>query len=78
MKLSRFSQYKKFQKVNRPLDPPRKIEWGRVAKINDRVETAHGFGTVIEISDDRYLIALDGQLGRVWERLMSLKFVSSK
>ena len=78
MKQFRSSPYKGFEKINRPLDPPRKKVGGRVVKINDRVETAHGFGTVVEISGDRYLIALDEQLGRVWERLSSLKFITSK
>jgi|GEM_PF-2190043 len=78
MRQSRFSPYKRFQKIDRPLDPPRKMVGHLAVKINDRVETAHGAGTVVKISDDRYLIALDGQLGKVWERLRSLKFVPSK
>lgn len=78
MKQSRFSPYKRFQKIDRPLDPPRKRAGHAVVKINDRVETAHGIGTVVKITDDRYLIALDGQLGKVWERLGSLKFMPRK
>lgn len=78
MRQFRSSPYKRFEKINRPLDPPRKIAGGRVIKINDRVETAHGLGTVIEISEDRYLIALDDQLGRVWERLRSLTVIPAK
>jgi hypothetical protein len=73
MKQSRFSTYKSYKTINRPLDPPRKTTGQAHVKINDRVTTPHGNGTVIEISLDRYLIALDGQLAQVWERLSSLK-----
>lgn len=51
------------REIDRPLDPPGKLVGGRIVRINDRVETAHGLRTVIEISNDRYLIALDGQEG---------------
>ena len=73
MKQSRFSTYKSYKSINRPLDPPRKATGQIQVKVNDRVRTPHGNGTVVEISLDRYLIALDGQIARVWERLSSLK-----
>jgi hypothetical protein len=78
MKQARFTQYKKIQSIIRPLDPPRKRPGDVLVKLNDRVETAHGPGRVIEIAEDRYLIELDGQIARVWERLSSLKFVRPK
>lgn len=73
MKQSRFSTYKNYKAINRPLDPPRKTVGQIHVKINDRVRTPHGNGTVIEISLDRCLIALDGQIAQVWERLSSIK-----
>lgn len=42
-------------------------------KLNDRVMTPSGVGTVVEISDDMYLIDLENQLANVWERLSSLR-----
>lgn len=76
MRQSRFSTYKRLQKVDRPLDPPKKRAGQLGVKLHDRVETAHGVGTVVEIAGDRYLIALDGQLAKVWERLASLKRIA--
>ena len=78
VKQSRYISVKRGSTKDRPLDPQRKTTEYRVVKLSDRVETAHGPGTVIEIEGDRYLIALDGQIARVWERLNSLKVVSSK
>ncbi|MCE5242711.1 MAG: hypothetical protein ABFD98_00915 [Syntrophobacteraceae bacterium] len=76
MKRNKCTYSKSGYKVDRPLDPPRKIQGTPGIKVNDRVSTPHGFGTVVEISGDRFLVALDGQIGRVWERLSSLKSVS--
>lgn len=42
-------------------------------KIGDRMATFHGSGTVVEISGELCLVDLDGQLGRLWERLSNLK-----
>lgn len=42
-------------------------------KINDRVQTPSGVGVVVEISDNMYLVDLDNQLAKVWERLTSIK-----
>jgi hypothetical protein len=78
MKQARYTQYKKIHSINRPLDPPRKRPGDILVKLNDRVETAHGPGKVIQIADDRYLIELDGQIARVWERVSSLKVVPPK
>ena len=78
MRESRFSPYKRVQKAKRPLDPPSKTAAYFVVKINDRVQTPHGSGKVIEISDDRYLVALEGQIARVWERINSLKVLPAK
>jgi hypothetical protein len=78
MRESRFSPYKRVQTKNRSLDPPRKMAAHFVVKINDQVQTPHGFGKVIEIADDLYLVALEGQIARVWERISSLKVLPSK
>lgn len=42
-------------------------------KISERVWTPSGMGTVVEISEDMYLIDLENQVANVWERLSSLK-----
>ena len=78
MRESRFLPYKRVQKTNRPFDPPTKTAAHFVVKINDRVQTPHGSGKVIEISNDLYLVALEGQIARVWERISSLKVLPSK
>lgn len=44
-------------------------------KIGDRVRTAHGEGTIIELKEEKYLVALDGQAGRLWEKEWGLKKV---
>jgi superfamily I DNA/RNA helicase len=44
--------------------PPRKKPF----KVGDRVKTSHGTGTVIEIDGEKYLVALDGQTARLWEK----------
>jgi superfamily I DNA/RNA helicase len=49
--------------------PPRK----RSFKVGDRVRTVHGEGIIIEISCEKYLVALDGQQGRLWEKEWGLK-----
>jgi len=78
MRETRFSRYKRVQTTNRPFNPPRKMAGHLVVKINDQVETPHGSGKVIEIANDLYLIALEGQIARVWERINSLKVLPSK
>ena len=42
-------------------------------KLNDRVQIPNGVGIVVEISGDMYLIDLENQLAKVWERLTSIK-----
>ncbi len=42
-------------------------------KLNERVQIPNGIGTVVEISGDMYLIDLENQLAKVWERLTSIK-----
>jgi hypothetical protein len=37
------------------------------------VQIPNGVGTVVEISGDMYLIDLENQLAKVWERLTSIK-----
>ncbi|MEW6663585.1 MAG: UvrD-helicase domain-containing protein [Thermodesulfobacteriota bacterium] len=49
--------------------PPRKKPF----KIGDRVRTGHGKGTVIETAGEKYLVALDGQTGRLWQKEWRLK-----
>ncbi|MBW1985462.1 MAG: hypothetical protein JRI53_12140, partial [Deltaproteobacteria bacterium] len=42
-------------------------------KIGDRVRTSHGIGTVAEIDDEKYLVDLDGQAARLWEKAWGLR-----
>jgi len=42
-------------------------------KLNQRVRIPNGVGTVVEISGDMFLIDLENQLAKVWERLTSIK-----
>ncbi len=42
-------------------------------KLHDKVLTPSGVGIVVEISDDMYLIDLEKQVAKIWERLSSLK-----
>ena len=42
-------------------------------KLNDRVQIPNGIGTVVEISEDMYLVDLENQLANVWERLTSIR-----
>ncbi|MGA2226859.1 MAG: hypothetical protein ACLQBD_32100 [Syntrophobacteraceae bacterium] len=42
-------------------------------KLNERVQIPNGVGTVMEISEDMYLIDLENQLANVWERLTSIR-----
>ena len=52
-----------------PAKPPRKKSF----KVGDRVRTPHGEGSIIEIREEKYLVALDGQTGRIWEKEWGLK-----
>jgi len=49
--------------------PPRKKRF----KIGDRVRTSHGTGTVVEIHGEKYLVDLDGQGARLWEKTWGMK-----
>ncbi len=49
---------------------------GWTPKLGDRVETPNGVGSVLEISGETYLIDLDDQIAKVWERLRSMKRLS--
>ena len=42
-------------------------------KIGDRVRTSHGIGTVAEVDDEKYLVDLDGQAARLWEKAWGLR-----
>lgn len=42
-------------------------------KLNDKVWTPSGDGVVLEVSGDMYLIDLEKQVARIWERLSSIK-----
>ncbi len=42
-------------------------------KLNERVQIPNGVGTVVEISEDMYLVDLENQLANVWERLTSIR-----
>ncbi len=44
--------------------------------LNDTVQTPSGTGIVVEVSGDMYLIDLDKQVARIWERLSSIKRLS--
>ena len=37
-------------------------------KLNERVQTPNGIGTVVEIWGDMYLVDLENQFANVWER----------
>ena len=41
--------------------------------LDERVQTPSGIGTVVKISADMYLVDLEHQIARVWERLRSIK-----
>jgi len=36
--------------------------------VGDRVRASHGTGTIVEIKGEKYLVALDSQEGRLWEK----------
>jgi len=42
-------------------------------KLDDQVHTPNGPGTVVKITGDMYLIDLEHQIGKVWERGTSIK-----
>jgi F-box protein, helicase, 18 len=42
-------------------------------KLNDRVKTSHGTGTVVEIDGEKYLVDLDGQGARLWTKDWALR-----
>jgi hypothetical protein len=42
-------------------------------KLKDRVQTPSGVGIVVEILGDMYLVDLENQLAKIWERLTSIK-----
>lgn len=44
-------------------------------KLNDKVQIPNGTGTVLEVSGDMYLVALDNQVAQVWERLTSIRVI---
>ena len=44
-------------------------------KVGDRVRTNHGEGTIVEIESDKYLVDLDGQPARLWEKGWGIKRV---
>jgi F-box protein, helicase, 18 len=52
---------------------PTKTPRNKPFKVGDRVRTSHGTGTVAEINGGKYLVALDGQEGRLWEKNWGLK-----
>lgn len=43
--------------------------------MGDRVKTSYGIGTIVEINGEQYLVALDGQEARLWEKTWGLKRV---
>ena len=70
--------FKSFRKPTRqvsalPSAPKRTVVVPR-PKLNDRVQVPNGFGTVEEIDGDMYLIDLENQPAKIWERLTSIKF----
>jgi F-box protein 18 (helicase) len=65
------TRYGKFTIEDDLPKPPRKKPF----KIGDRVRTSHGSGTVVETDGEKYLVALDGQEGRLWEKEWGMKRV---
>jgi hypothetical protein len=49
--------------------PPRKKPF----KVGDRVKTSHGAGTVMEVDGEKYLVALDGQAARLWQKAWGMR-----
>ena len=52
-------------KTRQPYVPPE-------IKVGDKVKAPNGYGVVVEVKGDEYLIALENQKGRVWERRSAL------
>ncbi len=69
-----------FRKPARKIDAfpsiPKIPAQGWEPKVSDRVQTPNGMGTVLKISGEMYLIDLDNQVAKVWERLRSIKRLS--
>lgn len=42
-------------------------------KIGGRVRTSHGTGTVVEVEGEKYLVDLDGQEAKLWEKVWALR-----
>lgn len=42
-------------------------------KVGDRVRTSHGTGTVVEVDGEKYLVDLDGQEAKLWEKVWGLR-----
>jgi len=41
-------------------------------KLGDTVKAPNGYGQIVEIDNDQYLIAMENQIARIWERRASL------
>jgi hypothetical protein len=66
-----------FRRSTRKINPMPRTQEKRVElprpQLNDRVQVPNGIGTVVEIENDMYLIDLENQPARLWERLSSIK-----
>ncbi|MHC1724773.1 MAG: hypothetical protein AB9866_01920 [Syntrophobacteraceae bacterium] len=74
---SSFDGFSSFRKSTRKVSAfpnyhNRSVEVWR-PKLNDRVQIPNGVGTVVEISEDMYLVDLENQYANVWERLTSIR-----
>ena len=41
-------------------------------KLGDTVKAPNGYGQIVEIDNDQYLIAMENQIAKIWERRDSL------
>ena len=56
-----------------PEAPQPQVPREKPFKIGDRVRTSHGTGTVVEVDGEKYLVDLDGQEAKLWEKVWGLR-----
>ena len=81
MRKSPAGEFYAFRKPARKINPMPRRTHDRIVElpkpqIDDRVQVPNGLGTVVEISGDMYLVDLENQTARLWERLSSIKLLS--
>jgi|GEM_PF-4358521 len=69
--LRRFSATRHTPSPTKPPEP--KASRKKRLKVNDRVKTSHGTGTIVEIDGEKYLVDLDGQAAQLWERAWGIR-----